>query len=299
MWSHKGWKSLLCGASAEARLAAYAEAFDTVEGNTTFYALPSGPAVAAWDRATPDDFRFTFKLPSHITHELALSNCQKEVNDFFRLMTPLLEKTAIWKIQLPARFGPESLPLLSEFLALLPAGIGLGVEVRHRAFFAKGEAERSLNRMLIDKGVNRIIMDTRPVFALPPVNEAVIDAQQKKPRVPVHPIATAFNPVVRFIGQPHTLQAWGCEPVSLGLPTGRDNQGFFLPWKERLKQWLAEGRSPYLFIHTPDNSDAPELAAVLVNELCAAVNESGTVAKIWQPERVSKVTSDTQFRLDI
>lgn len=171
MWSHKGWKSLLPGSGAEARLAAYAEAFDTVEGNTTFYALPSAQTVAAWNIATPDDFRFTFKLPSHIPHELALHNSQQEVTAFFRLMTPLLAKTAIWKIQLPARFGPESLPVLEAFLSILPEGIGLGVEVRHRAFFAKGEAEREFNRLLMEKGINRIIMDTRPVFALPPIND--------------------------------------------------------------------------------------------------------------------------------
>ncbi len=36
------------------------------------------------------------------------------------------------------------------------------------------------------------------------------------------------------------------------------------PWLGKLASWLAEGRSPYLFIHTPDNSDAPLLAAELV-----------------------------------
>lgn len=297
MWSHKGWKSLLPGSGAEARLAAYAEAFDTVEGNTTFYALPSAQTVAAWNSATPDGFRFTFKLPSHITHELALHNSQQEVTDFFRLMTPLLAKTAIWKIQLPARFGPESLPVLEAFLSILPEGIGLGVEVRHRAFFAKGEAERDFNRLLMEKGVNRIIMDTRPVFALPPINEAVIDAHQKKPRVPVHPIATAANPVVRFIAQPHALQAWGVEPLSLGLQPGCDNKSFFTPWLTKLGQWLAEGRSPYLFIHTPDNSDAPELAAVLVASLSESLAAQGIEAAVWNPAVINARQQDGQISL--
>lgn len=298
MWSHKAWTSLLPAAGAEARLAAYAEAFDTVEGNTTFYALPSADTVAAWNSATPDDFSFTFKLPSQITHELALSHCRKEVTDFFRLMTPLMEKTGIWKIQLPARFGPESLPVLAEFLQLMPEGIGIGVEVRHRGFFAKGEAERQLNRLLMDRGVNRIIMDTRPVFALPPVNEAVLDAHQKKPRVPVHPIATGQNPVVRFIAQPHALQAWGVDPASLSLGEATDNLGFFVPWIGKLGQWLAEGRSPYLFIHTPDNSDAPELAAVLLTELKRALEADGTQAKLWDPAVITRI-SDNQFTLGL
>lgn len=263
MWSHPGWKSLFPGIDAEARLAAYGRVFGTVEGNTSFYALPSAQQVSIWQRATPEDFRFTFKLPRRITHELSLRDCREEVLQFFQLFEPLMAKTGVWKIQLPTRFGPESLPVLERFLSLLPEGICLGVEVRHSAFFAKGEAERGFNRLLMDKGINRIIMDTRPVFALPPINEAIIDAHQKKPRVPVHPIATGAHPVVRFIAQPHSPAAWGVggKPADPGCA---DNQAFFAPWLGKLASWLAEGRSPYLFIHTPDNSDAPLLAAELV-----------------------------------
>ncbi|QYK04862.1 DUF72 domain-containing protein [Shewanella zhangzhouensis] len=268
MWSHPGWKTLFPGMDAEARLAAYGRVFGTVEGNTSFYALPSAQQVNIWQRATPEDFRFTFKLPRRITHELSLRDCREEVLQFFQLFEPLMAKTGVWKIQLPARFGPESLPVLTQFLSLLPEGVGLGVEVRHRAFFAKGEAERDFNRLLMDKGINRIIMDTRPVFALPAINEAITDAHQKKPRVPVHPLATGANPVVRFIAQPHTPAAWGPggKPADLDCA---NNQAFFAPWLGKLADWLAEGRSPYLFIHTPDNSDAPLLASELVAQLAA------------------------------
>ncbi|KOO10648.1 hypothetical protein AKJ18_33160, partial [Vibrio xuii] len=78
----------------------------------------------------------------------------------------------------------------------------IGVEVRHLEFFAKGDAEKALNHWLIEKGYDRIIMDSRPVFAAKPENEAIIDAQMKKPKVPVHAIATAANPMIRFIGHP-------------------------------------------------------------------------------------------------
>ncbi|MEE2028035.1 hypothetical protein DIKCMJMK_01897 [Shewanella oneidensis] len=204
MWSHYHWQDSVYGSTTKQaeRLARYATIFNTVEGNTSFYATPNAQTMMNWLRATPDDFRFTFKLPQTITHQKQLQHCQQELLQFFQVMSPLAEKTGLWKIQLPAHFGPENLPALAQFLNQVPQGLTYGVEVRHAAFFAKGEAERALNRLLMDKQVNRIIMDSRPLFALPPANEAIIDTHKKKPRVPVHAIATANTPVVRFIGQP-------------------------------------------------------------------------------------------------
>ncbi|MCU7999311.1 DUF72 domain-containing protein [Shewanella sp. SM95] len=267
MWSHSNWQESVYGHGTKQaeRLARYATIFNTVEGNTSFYATPAQQTVMNWHSATPENFRFTFKLPQTITHQRLLQHCGQELKDFFQIMTPLIDKTGIWKIQLPAHFGPENLPALAQFLDQIPQGLTYGVEVRHAAFFAKGDAERALNRLLIDKKVNRIIMDSRPLFALPPCNVAIIDAHKKKPRVPVHAIATANNPVVRFIGQPDDAVAQLAQQGVAVLP--KDNDTFFDNWLTQLPQWLAEGREPYLFIHTPDNEAAPELAIRLYQKL--------------------------------
>ncbi len=164
MWSHSNWQESVYGHGTKRaeRLARYATIFNTVEGNTSFYATPAQQTVMNWHSATPDSFRFTFKLPQTITHQRLLQHCGQELKDFFQIMAPLIYKTGIWKIQLPAHFGPENLPALAQFLDQIPQGLTYGVEVRHAAFFAKGDAERALNRLLIDKKVNRIIMDSRP-----------------------------------------------------------------------------------------------------------------------------------------
>lgn len=267
MWSHQHWQDSVYGRETKQadRLARYADIFNTVEGNTSFYATPSQQTVLNWHSATPESFRFTFKLPQTITHQKQLLLCGQELNDFFRVMTPLIEKTGVWKIQLPAHFGPEQLPVLKQFLAQVPQGLNYGVEVRHPAFFAKGDAERALNRLLIDKGINRIIMDSRPLFALPPSNAAIIDAHKKKPRLPVHPIATANTPVVRFIGQTDVTEPGVTQAETVGLP--KNNDAFFNNWQKQLPIWLNEGREPYFFIHTPDNQTAPELAIRLYQTL--------------------------------
>lgn len=69
-------------------------------------------------------------------------------------------------------------------------------------------------------------MDSRPLFALPPSNAAIIDAHKKKPRVPVHAIATANNPVVRFIGQPDDAVAQLAQQGVSALP--KDNDAFLI-----------------------------------------------------------------------
>ncbi|KGK15496.1 hypothetical protein DC58_03455, partial [Vibrio navarrensis] len=93
--------------------------------------------------------------------------------------------------------------------------------------------------------------DSRPVFAAAPTSDAIIDAQQKKPRVPVHAIATAHHPMIRFIGHPD---------LEANLP-------FFQPWLTKLPQWISEEKQPYVMIHTPDNILAPELALKLYQHL--------------------------------
>ncbi|PFG55843.1 uncharacterized protein YecE (DUF72 family) [Vibrio sp. ES.051] len=253
MWSHNQWQQSFYGSGTKPaeRLEKYAQVFHTVEGNTTFYATPSLNTVHNWKSATHDDFKFTFKLPKAITHEQMLRGCGEQLRDFMKVMEPLHDRVGQWTIQLPAAFGPEHIDRLKQFCAHFPPNFPLGVEVRHMAFFSKGEEERALNQWLVENNIDRIIMDSRPVFAAKPDNETIIDAQMKKPRVPVHAIATASQPLIRFIGHPEEQQ----------------NYKFFTPWLSKLPQWIAEGKQPYVMIHTADNIIAPKLAANLYKDI--------------------------------
>ncbi|WP_318435213.1 DUF72 domain-containing protein [Photobacterium leiognathi] len=279
-WSHNHWLQSLYGKGCKNsdRLSRYAEVFHTVEGNTTFYAIPSMTTVKNWNDATSESFRFTFKIPQTITHQQQLRHSNQSLVDFLNTMSPVEEKTGCWMIQLPARFAPNDLPLLDAFLDQFPKHVTTGVEVRHPAFFAKGDEEKALNRMLLEKGSNRIIMDSRPVFSATPNTDAIIDAQKKKPRVPVHAIATADNPVIRFIGHPDDA----C------------NDPFFVNWLQRLPLWIAEGKTPYLFIHTPDNNAAPESArrlyGVLREHIAKAQPSLSPLPELAMPTNTEMVT---------
>lgn len=157
-WSHPKWVRLGITSLEE-----YARHFNCVEGNTTLYALPKAEIVARWREQTTDDFRFCFKFPATISHQAALRNCGDLTEEFFTRMSPLANRIGQYWIQLPATFGPRDLPALWQFLDALPREFAYGVEVRHPEFFAKGDAEKALNRGLLERSVNRVILK-RPFY---------------------------------------------------------------------------------------------------------------------------------------
>ncbi|MEQ6887122.1 DUF72 domain-containing protein [Halomonas sp. CS7] len=248
MWANPDWRGGLYPphGGSDDWLGDYARVFSTVEGNTTFYSgTPRESTVAAWARQAPPSFRFCFKLPASLTHEKRLEGIEADLDAFFAALSPLHDRLGPTMVQLPRDVGPEALPRLEALLKRWPAGLPCAVEVRHREFFHKGEAETALNRLLITQGVDRVMLDVRPLFATPPEARAgLARAQAEKPRLPLHVLSTGDFPLVRFIG--HLEDAV--------------NEHAFTPWVERLCLWIKQGKSPFLLVHTPDNRQAPELA---------------------------------------
>jgi uncharacterized protein YecE (DUF72 family) len=244
-WSENVWREFLYPPDARSTdfLELYAQVFNAVEGNTTFYARPKDTTVQRWAQVLPEHFRFTAKFPGDISHAGDLREHLAAAEDFLKLMAPLGERLQPLWLQLPASFTPNRLGELATFIDALE-GRQLAVEVRHMAFFNKGEEERMLNRLLLDRGVERICLDSRPLFSCVSRDPAVLHAQSKKPKVPARPAALTQFPQVRFIGRPE-LEA---------------NDSFVEQWAQKVAGWIEEGRRPYVFLHTPDNIRAPELA---------------------------------------
>lgn len=265
MWAHRGWVGhhLPADIRPGGELAAYATWACTVEGNTTFYATPSTTTVERWRSESPDGFQFCFKLPRTITHERRLRHATELLGEFCRRMAPMGDRLGPMQIQLPPSFTGADLPVLSDFLGQLPAvdgGAGWAVELRHPEFFVGGRFERVADELLIEHGVNRVVLDSRALFDRPPVTEAEVDAWEKKPRLPVRPMATADRPLLRLIGNSDpdaSLERWR-------------------QWTPVVARWLGEGRSPSVFTHTPDNLDALPLARRMheaIADACEALGQ--------------------------
>ena len=247
MWAHRDWvgRHLPETTPSGAELEPYARLCNAVEGNTTFYALPAEDVVDRWRQAVDPGFRFVCKLPREITHERRL-----RVRDE-PMLAPAIDRLARLgdrlgpiSIQLPPTFGPDDLDVLSGFLASVPDGLPWAVEVRHPSFHDGSDHQRRLDELLHRTGTDRILMDTRALFAGPCVTPAEIEAFERKPRLPVRPVATGWQPIVRIIGQTDLAAT----------------ERWWEPWVAKVAEWLADGLSPIVFLHTPDNVDAPVLA---------------------------------------
>jgi uncharacterized protein YecE (DUF72 family) len=259
MWTYAPWQGryLPHPLSPRERLSAYATWCNAVEGNTTFYATPAADTVRSWAEQTSPDFRFVLKLPKAITHERRLADVAAPLRAFLAAIEPLGPRAhALW-VQLPPSFSPADLGALTGFLNQLPQEYRYCVEVRHREFFEDPRTQQQLERVLGEAGAEWVTFDTTVLFGSRPVTDAEREAWTKKPRLPRRSRALTAWPVVRYIGRDdaaRTAAGWQ-------------------PWADVVAGWLREGRSPTVFIHTPDNVDALELARRFHNDVRARVPE--------------------------
>ncbi|MFY9527963.1 MAG: DUF72 domain-containing protein [Candidatus Acidiferrales bacterium] len=99
-------------------LSFYAEHFDTVEVDSTFYGCPSPATVNGWALKAPEGFIFSVKVPQVITHEKVLVECDAEFEQFVDTMYILDKKLGPMVLQFPY-FDRDSFNSGSEFLARL------------------------------------------------------------------------------------------------------------------------------------------------------------------------------------
>lgn len=71
IWSFKGWVGNFypAGTKSSEFLREYARRLTSIEGNTTFYAVPAQKMLETWIAQTPATFRFCPKIPKAISHE--------------------------------------------------------------------------------------------------------------------------------------------------------------------------------------------------------------------------------------
>ncbi len=136
-WNYRSWRGVLYPAGVPARrwLELYAERFDTVEVNATFYRLPSREAVAHWVEQTPSPFVFAVKASRYLTHVRRLRDIGDGVARFYERVEPLTDAERLGPVlwQLPERF-PRDEERLAAALDLLPAGRH-AFEFRHASWF--------------------------------------------------------------------------------------------------------------------------------------------------------------------
>jgi uncharacterized protein YecE (DUF72 family) len=122
-WSFDDWRGVFYPEHlpASERLGFYSGRMNSVEVDSTFYAVPAPHVTEHWAEVTPPDFLFSAKMPREITHERALRDCIESVHTFLAGLAPLHSKLACVLVQLPPFFTlKQDEHTLREFIRHLP-----------------------------------------------------------------------------------------------------------------------------------------------------------------------------------
>lgn len=133
-WSYSFWKGPFYPTklSSPKFLQYYATQFNTVEVDNTFYRIPRPETMLNWKKQTPDNFVFSLKFPSLITHVKMLRDCQRETSLFLKSARLLGDKLGPLLLQFPPSFGEARFADLAAYLAGLPRDLRFVVEVRNK-----------------------------------------------------------------------------------------------------------------------------------------------------------------------
>ncbi len=264
VWSFKGWVGNFYpkGTKSTDFLREYARRLTTIEGNTTFYAVPAPKTIEAWIEQTPETFRFCPKIPKAISHNGKLIDYIERANEFINVMRPLAARLGPMFLQLPPSYSPKLMADLAKFLDAFPEDIRLGVEVRHLDWFDAPHDE-ALDQLLADHNMGRVTIDTRPIRSLAgdkslagSTYESLLEARERKPDVPVVPKRTSDFIFLRFIGHPDL----------------EHNLGWVDEWVDYLVPQMQANADVFVFCHSPDNMSAPNICREIHKRIAARIN---------------------------
>ncbi len=133
-FAYPAWKPEFYPAKLAAKkvLGHYAERLTCVEINYTFRRLPAASTLEGWVAATRPGFVFAVKANMRITHVHRLKGAEEATELFLRKIDPLRSARRLGPIlfQLPPQMKCD-VPLLHDYLALLPEGLRYAFEFRH------------------------------------------------------------------------------------------------------------------------------------------------------------------------
>ncbi len=211
-WVYPHWRGVLYpnGLPQSRWYARYAEAFDTVEVNTSFYRLPSEEAFDRWREQAPAGFLYAVKASRYITHVKRLKQVEEPLERFLARARRLGEKLGPILWQLPPNWNADP-ERLETFAALLPTDLVHAFEFRDPRWFVE-----PLQRILEQHNLAFCIFDM--------------------PGLPCPTWVTGNVVYLRFHG-------------SGAVYGGMYGPDALRPWAANIRRWLDEGRTVYAYFN--------------------------------------------------
>ena len=134
-WNYKHWRERYYPKRlpAKAWFAFYAEHFDTVEINNSFYRLPTPETFAKWRDQAPPGFCYAVKANRFLTQAKKLKDCEEPLERMMAATRKLEPALGPILYQLPPRFR-VNLERLESFLRLVPKDVVNVFEFREKSW---------------------------------------------------------------------------------------------------------------------------------------------------------------------
>ncbi len=240
-WSFPDWRGVFYPSQtpADQQLSYYAAQFNTVEANTSFYALPPPKTLLRWLESVPVQFTFSLKAPREITHEKRLVSVEKTTAAYLDVLRSLGSAAAPGLIQFPASFSRSSdgrrLAAFVDSLATNAPEISVSVEVRAFDLMTTAFA-----RFLLERGIRFVVVERSgqpDTFA-----NWQAAAESTGTRLPLH---------IRLIGNDR-------DPLPDDKLIRRPQEELLDKWAKRIADLLKDGTDVFCYVHNPFEGHAPE-----------------------------------------
>lgn len=235
-WGRKDWigKVYPAGTKEADFLSLYAQNFNSIELNATFYRIPTVSQTSGWASKVGKDFKFSPKFTDKISHLRRLKDVKELTDQFLQGISGFKENLGPVFLMPHPGMGPKSLETIEMFIQSLPNDIELFVELRHPQWYSEPDAFDKVFSMLEKNNVGSIITDA------------------SGRRDCVHMRLTTPTAFIRFVGN-------GLHPTDY---TRVDD------WVQRIKQWMDQGiQKVYFFMHQHEEIHSPELCKYVIQQL--------------------------------
>jgi uncharacterized protein YecE (DUF72 family) len=237
-WNYDAWVGVFypSGTRPTDFLSIYARAFDTVEVDSTFYAIPPATTISGWVARTPPGFVFSLKVPQVITHEKRLRGAEEETAEFLARARELGDKLGPILLQMGPDFGIGELPALVSFLPTLPKDLSFAIEFRRPEWIT-----REVHALLAEHGIAFALSDGRWI------------PRQTLLRLADQP--TASFHYIRWMGPDRTIADYSRIQVDRSREVER--------WGEVLARIARAGRDAYGYVNNHFAGHSPQTAREL------------------------------------